>query len=42
VHLACSREYFETVVEVVDRALHFSPKLEAGERDELRRGAPIG
>jgi Poly(ADP-ribose) polymerase and DNA-Ligase Zn-finger region len=41
VHLACSREYFETV-EVVDRALHFSPKLTQAERDELRSAAPLG
>jgi poly(ADP-ribose) polymerase-like protein len=38
VHLACSREYFETA-EIADRALHFSPRLVQDERDELRRAA---
>jgi hypothetical protein len=39
VHLACSPAYFETGA-VVDRALHFSPKLTEAERGELRSEAP--
>ena len=41
VHLACSREYFETG-DIAERALHFSPKLTGDERVEFRSAAPIG
>ena len=41
VHLACSREYFETG-DIAERALHFSPKLTGDERGEFRSAAPIG
>lgn len=36
VHLACSRDYFETG-EILDRLFHFSPALEDAEREELRQ-----
>ncbi len=36
VHLACRQNYFETD-EVLDQVLHFSPDLDDGQREELRR-----
>jgi hypothetical protein len=38
VHLGCRKLYFDTE-EVLDRLLHFSPKLSDAEREELRRAS---
>jgi hypothetical protein len=35
-HLACREDYFETG-DIVEQLLHFSPGLDAAEREELRR-----
>jgi hypothetical protein len=35
IHLHCSRDYFETD-DIVDRLVHFSPALGAGDLDEIR------